>query len=131
MPNTKVACRGTTDTFISNGVDLSTSAGLCVYVNTNGKITKCSDATTGQPFILVEAGGSETNAECTICLYGKCKAKIGNGGVNEGADLTSDTNGEVIATTTADNFTVGRALHAGADGDECEILVMPGRYSID
>jgi len=132
MSNTKVACRSTdTDTFTSNGVDLSTSAGLCCYVDTNGKITKASDATTGPLYIIVQAGGSETNSEVTVCLSGKCFVKAGASGFGEGADLTSDTNGEVIATTTADDYTVAYAKHAASDGDEVEINVSPNRYSVD
>lgn len=127
MSTSKVVCRGTTDTFVSKGVDLSTSAGLLCYVNTNGKVTRATAATNGFLHPIVEAAGSETNAEVTVCVHGHCFVKAG-GTINEGAFLTAETNGKVIATTTLGNYVVGIALHAAATNDEVEILVTPFRY---
>lgn len=57
---------------------------------------------------------------------GSCIAEAG-AAITKGAYLTSDSVGRVIATTTAGDKVVGRALEAaGAAGNLIEVQLMPG-----
>lgn len=50
------------------------------------------------------------------------------GAVTRGAWLTSDANGKAVATTTAGNETIGKAMKSGADGDIGSVEITKGRY---
>lgn len=60
---------------------------------------------------------------------GTIKVKAG-GNVAVGDLLTSDADGEVIATTTAGNRVVGQALESGVDNDLIEALPVNHIYAI-
>ena len=58
---------------------------------------------------------------------GTMKVKCG-GNISIGGYVTADSAGKAIATTTAGDMVIGRALEAGADGRIIEIACMFFRY---
>jgi hypothetical protein len=67
-------------------------------------------------------------ANVRLCnSQGTSKVKAG-GTINAGDWVTSDANGKAVATTTAGNIVIGRALEAAVDGDIIEIENAFFRY---
>jgi hypothetical protein len=60
-----------------------------------------------------------------VQIMGIAKCKAG-GTITLGARVTTDSNAELIATTTAGQRVVGIALMAAADGDFFDVLLTPG-----
>jgi len=116
-------------TYKSGGADLSAKAGR-ILVDDSGKVDVGVDATTAPVGVLREASSDATDAPCSVVIMGPVKLKI-NGTIGEQAFVACDTNGEGIATTTADDYVIGKALEDGVDGDFIWVNVNIDLYSID
>lgn len=72
--------------------------------------------------------GAADNATVSIVLGGIAQVTYG-GTVTAGAWLTADSSGRAIATTTAGNVVIGKAMAAGVIGDLGSVLLAPSRYA--
>ena len=87
------------------------------YDGTDEGVVNIASTATAIPYVLENGGDGSTNETTgTIVLSGVTKVKIG-GAVQEGARLTSNADGEWVATTTANNQYGAIALDTGVDGD--------------
>ncbi len=121
--------KASTWTYKAGGTDMTAKAGR-ILVDDSGKVDVGVNATTAPVGVLVEAGSSATDSPVTVCIMGPCKVHL-NGTVGEQAFLACDTNGDAIATTTADDYCIGKALEDGVDGDFIWANINIDLYSID
>ncbi len=81
-----------------------------------------TDALIGATGILGAASGERVDIH-----MGRIMEVEYGGTVTAGDWLTSDADGKAIATVTADDSTVGRALEDGVDGQIGSVLFSPGK----
>lgn len=73
--------------------------------------------------IIVDAPLSTVGNPFTVCVFGKCLAKIGDT-VAVGDFLKTDSSGRLVpAALTEDNNIIARAEKAGVVGDEIDVFV--------
>tara|TARA_Y100000310_G_scaffold336506_1_gene421209 strand:- start:527 stop:919 length:393 start_codon:yes stop_codon:yes gene_type:complete len=116
--------RATVVTLISSE-DMSSAAGLAVKQDAGGTVS-ISDAATDTIVGVCVDGGNASGDAVAICKLGRCKIRAG-AAINEGARLTSESGGRLIATTTLGNYTIGMAENDAADGDYFWAIITPGR----
>jgi len=95
--------------------DSSAKAGKA-FKDDSGKATLASAATDIPAGILVEAASTSTAAALTLCTMGRVKYFAG-GTIGECDDLTADSAGDLIATTTKGDQIWGVADEDASDGD--------------
>lgn len=93
----------------------------------DGTVILATAATEGFVGIADDNGAAATDDTVDVVMEGIAEVKLG-GTVTRGAWLTSDANGAAIATTTAGNEVIGRALESGVSGDIRPVLIGIGRY---
>lgn len=107
-----------TEKTLEAAADLSTKQYFIVKVDTNGKLALASSAL--DPIVGVLQNKPIAGEGALYRFGGTSKVKLG-GTVAAGAWVTTDANGEGVATTTDGNITVGMALEAGVDADIIEL----------
>ena len=104
-------------------------AGILVKIS-SGEVVVATAAT--DKIIGVTENSCEAGEVVSVRLrnaQGTAKVKAG-GNVSVGDYLTSDADGEVVATTTVGEEVVGLALEAGADNDLIEVMLMATRLAV-
>lgn len=91
----------------------------------DGAILAAAAATDALIGVTMEVGPA-SGERADIIQSGIAEVKLG-GTVTRGAWITSDASGNGIATTTATNQVIGRALIAGVSGDIIPVLLAPGQ----
>jgi hypothetical protein len=72
--------------------------------------------------------GPALGERCDLVMVGIAFVEAG-AAITRGSAMTSDASGRGIATTTAGNAVIGRALEAAAAaGDIIRVLLAPGNY---
>lgn len=105
------------------GEDLTAAQFSIVQLSATGEIEAGEGATDLLVGVLQNTPGAGEMA--TYRFIGTAKVKLG-GTVGIGAWVTSDASGHGVATTTANDAVIGRALEAGVDGDIIEVQLMIG-----
>ena len=127
--NAKVAVRADAmlDTFVS-GADLSAKAGRAVYIDASAGTAKLAvtPASHNPRGLVVEAAGG-SGYEVSVCFKGLCPGVLG-GTVAPGDALTFDAAGDLIKTTTDNDYCVGYATEIGVDNDLIMVDVQPFMY---
>lgn len=116
---------GASTTTMQASADLSDQAGRCV-TDSSGKIAVASSATADMVGILHEAASSATDAACTVVTSGITYGHAG-GTIGEMDLLTTDSSGDVVATTTKGDYVIGHALEDASSGDFIKIQVIHSR----
>ena len=105
--------------------DLSSYQFHIMSLDTDGKAVLAADAdSTTQPpmpMILQDKPAAE-DRPAKLAVAGAPKVMAG-GSFNETDALTCDASGHAIATTTAGDKCIGRALTAGTSGELAEVLL--------
>lgn len=108
------------------GADLSAKQYHVVMLVTTAKQVKASTgATAGNIGILQNDPASGEAA--SVVGGGMTKAYAG-GNINAGDFVTANTTAQCVATTTANNKTVGKALTGATAGQLFEVFVSPGNF---
>lgn len=105
------------------GVDLSAKQYYAVKLSAADTVNLAT-ATTNDAFVLLN--DPESGEAAAICLFGRCKVKIG-GNVSVNSKLGVDTDGMLVAKTIAGTKFFARALEAGVDGDIIDAYVFPSQ----
>lgn len=103
------------------GADLSAKQYFIVK-NDTGSNEVVLAAAAADSIVGVLQNAPVENQEALVAVGGTCKV-IAAGDISKGAWVTSDGNGEAVATTTAGNLVIGQALQSAVDGDIFEILL--------
>jgi hypothetical protein len=104
----------------------SSDVGKVVKLDASGDVVLAGAGETGIG-ILSGIVGSGTGAAASVVGFGGAIA-IAGGAINEGDFLKADASGELVATTTDNDFYIGRAIVAAADGDQFHVFVNTGFY---
>lgn len=114
---------GKTFTLVS-GEDLSAQQFTAVKVNSSGRVVKCTAATDRAIGILLN-DPNLADMEAVIGCFGIYPVRAGAAFV-EGDRLAADADGELVATTNANDWTLGLALgEAGAADEIVSALIGP------
>lgn len=108
---------GTTQT-VPSGADLSAGRYLAVKLDASGRAVLAAAATDRAVGVLMN-NPNAADMEAVFGSFGTYPMKAG-GSFNEGDRLVSDSNGKVVASTTAGDWTIGIAL--GASTGENQIV---------
>lgn len=76
---------------------------------------------------VADLGAAAAEDRTDVILSGIAFVEYG-GAVTRGDWLTADAQGRAIATTTAGNETIGKAMKSGASGDIGSVEIIKGRY---
>ena len=95
---------------------------LIAKFGTSDEEVKIGASATAHALVGVMQGKAAAAGKVNVMLTGITLVKIG-GAVTRGDYLTSNADGEGIATTTAKNYLVGMALASGVDGDVVPLLL--------
>ena len=106
------------------GADLSADANHfnTVTLASDGDVNPVTNAATALQAIGILENTPKNGEAATVCVFGRAKAIVG-GAVTPGAWLHVDNDGHLVATTTAGDPVVGRALESGANGQIISVLV--------
>lgn len=111
------------------GADLSAKQYHVVKTDANGKVVLASAATDAIVGVIeTPAKSGETVSYAFINGGGTFKVVAG-GTIAKDAYLTSDANGQAVATTTAGNRVFGRAVTSAVAGDVVEYVKSNERYA--
>lgn len=110
------------------GADLSTKAGYIVKTDANGKYVLASAATDAIRGVLVNAPKLAETADVALVNGAGSFKVVAGGTIAKDAYITSDANGKAIATTTAGNRVIGRAVAAAVAGDVVEYIKSNEKY---
>lgn len=80
---------------------------------------------------LIGVSGSRAvkeNETVEVAISGIAEVVLG-GNVAAGTWVTSDANGDAVATTADDAGVLGICINGGADNDIGEVLIAPGTFS--
>jgi hypothetical protein len=123
---------GNRRTFISTN-DLSTTGQFCLCKmdgSNAGQIVLASAAT--DKVIGVVMNNPKAKDTADVYLFnasGTAKAYVGSGGgITVGDLLTSDSNGQLLTTTTSGNTVIGQAMWTANAGDLVEYLPVRFKY---
>jgi hypothetical protein len=89
-----------------------------------GQYVTVASAVTDHPIGILLNKPSAKEGAASICIGGRCKAKIG-GTTALGTLLGVDTDGMLIPVTADTKRFCAVALDIGADGDIIDVLVVP------
>lgn len=105
--------------------DLDTKQYFIVRLDTNGKAVLAAGAT--GLLIGVLQNEPKSGEGALVRFVGTTKVKAG-GTIAIGDYVTSDANGKAVATTTAGDVVMGRALEAAVADDVVEILMTNFKF---
>lgn len=113
---------------LKTGAALTTAdhVGKMVKLDASGDVVLAGAGETGIG-ILSGLAGTGIGAAASVVGIGGALA-IAGGAINEGDFLKSDANGDLVATTTDNDFYIGRAIVSAADNDQFHVFVNPGFY---
>lgn len=111
---------------LKTGANLDSSIGKAVKLDAAGDVVL---AGAGELAIGILSGivGTGTGAAASVVALGGAQA-IAGGNIDEGAFLKADSAGDLVATTTDNDFYVGRAIVSAVDNDVFHVFVNPGFY---
>ena len=112
-------------TGLKAGADLSSSQYKAVKLDASGDVVI---AGAGEQAIGLLQNAPISGDYAQVAWVGGGGLVEAGAAINEGDFLKVDANGDVIATTTATDFVIGRAKQAAADGDITEVLVLNQLY---
>lgn len=109
-------------------VDLSTKRYHLVKLDANGNVVLATTATDNILGVLDNSPKAGQTADVVLANgSGSFKVKLG-GTVAAGAFLTANADSEAIATTTAGNRVIGRAVRAGVENEIAEYIKHNEKY---
>lgn len=114
----------------TTAADLSTKQYFLAKTDANGKLVLAS-AATDAIIGVIEDGGRKSGDTATVQLLNGQGTYLvsASGAISKDAYLTSDANGQAVATTTGGNRVFGRALTAAsALGDIIEYVKLNEKY---
>lgn len=118
---------------LKSGADLSTKKGFLVKITvTGGRNTAVlSTAATDKHLGVIEDGGRVSGDNCSVVLVNGQGSYKGVAGGTIAVDdyLTADSSGRLVATTTAGDRVVGRALGAAVVTQQVEYLRQDFKYA--
>lgn len=109
---------------VKAGADLTGQQYNAVKLDASGDVVV---AGAGELAIGILMNAPDSGEAASVVALGGALALAG-GSVDEGAFLKVDTNGDLVATTTDNDFYVARAIVAASDGDIFHVFVNPGFY---
>ena len=108
---------------LNAAADLSSHQFSAVTLTNTGGVNAVSSAATAlQAVGILENKPKSAGQPATVCVSGMAKATVG-GAVTAGAWLHVDDDGHLVATTTAADAVIGRALESGASGQVVSVLI--------
>ena len=114
----------------SKGFKATAALGRGILVKLSSGEVVVATAATDKIVGITESSCEAGEVVSVRLLSGAGTAQVKAGGnVSVGDYLTSDADGEVVATTTGGNKVVGQALEAGVDNDIIEVLLCNFQYS--
>lgn len=116
-------------TFISTN-DLSTKAGYGVGLDaSNADSIVLTNAQTIKAIGILVLPPKAALDTCKVALFGPTVVAVAGAAITKGADVTVNSSGKVITTTTPADKVYGVALETClADGDGIEIMLSGGHY---
>lgn len=112
-------------TFVS-AADLSAKQYFLAKMDTAGKAVLAAAGTDKIEGVITE-GGKASGDPVTVGTHGEAKVLAG-GTVAINDRITSDSAGKGIATTTANDYSIGRARTAAAAGEYFEMVIERWKY---
>lgn len=110
------------------GADLSAKRYHLVKLDSSGNVVVATAATDNILGTLDNSPKQGQNADVVLANgAGSFKVKLG-GTVTAGAYLTANSDGEAVATTTAGNRVIGRAVRAGVENEIAEYIKHNEKY---
>lgn len=111
------------------GADLSTKRYHIVKLDSSGNVVLATAATDAILGVLDNAPVSGATAD-VVLINGQGTFKVKTGGViSKDAYITTNGSGVAIATTTAGNRVIGRAVATTASGDIAEYIKSNERHA--
>lgn len=111
------------------GADLSEKQYYIVGLDTsNQNKVVLANAQTIPIIGVVDETGDGNGDRVRVRNVGTGLKVLCGGNISIGAYVTADSAGKAIATTTAGDMVIGRAIEAGADGQVIEIVPATPRY---
>ena len=111
-------------TGVTAGADLSGSQYIAVKSDAAGAMVVAGAG--GLGWGLLQNNPVSGQAASVVAMGGALGIAAGN--IDEGAFVKSDASGHLIATTTEDDFYIGRAVRSAVDNDIFEVFVNPGYH---
>jgi hypothetical protein len=110
---------------LKSGADLSAKKGFAVKLDSSGLVVLAAAATDAIIGIL-EDGGSASGDPVSVAGVGEIIRASAGGTITAATHkwLTSDANGELVATTTAKDNVCAITLQTAADGDLIRVMVV-------
>jgi len=105
------------------GADLSSSKYFLVKLDTTANQVVLGGA--GDEVIGVLLNKPESGEQADVAVAGGAKVEYG-GTIAINDKLKCDANGNVVVTTTNNDFYFARAIEAGVDGDVAEVIIEQG-----
>lgn len=94
----------------------------------SGLIVAAADANDAIIGVLDVAHDAGQDANVRLRSGSGSAVGLAGGAITQGAKVTANADGELIATTTARDEVVGIALEAAADGDLFELMLTTGTH---
>lgn len=111
------------------GADLSTKRYHIVKLNSDGAVVLASAATDAILGVLDNSPKLGQTADVVLLNgVGSFKVKSANAGVSKDAYITSDANGQAVATTTSGNRVIGRAVRTTSANEVIEYIKHNEKY---
>ena len=105
--------------FISFNVGSTAIGGnlIVVFATADDTVQLASGSDSALVGVTDSVGGPANGVVDVATMAGEIKEIVAGGSISKGDALTSDANGEAVATTTAGNHIIGYALEAAAADD--------------
>lgn len=115
---------------VKSAADLSAKKGYVVKLDSTGKAVLSSAATDKHLGLLADGGRvSGDNVEVVLINGTGTYKGVTGGAVSKDDYLTADASGKLVATTTAGDRVVGRAITAAGSGSVVEYLKQDFKYA--
>lgn len=107
------------------GADLSAKQYTFVKVDSDGDVVACGD---GELAYGILQNAPEQGDVASVMVIGISPIKLGANQTNAGISISSDTNGEAVATADT-KYCTGILLEAGSEDEYRSMLICPvGQY---
>lgn len=107
--------------------DAAISKGLAVKLGTDNKHVAKSSAATDSHIGICQAAVTAAEDTVEVAVQGGAKALAG-GTISAGDYVTADSNGALVATTTANDNVIGQAMQSAVANDIFEVLITNFNY---
>jgi len=108
------------------GADLSAKRYHVVMLVTTAKQVKVSTGPTAANIGVLQ-NDPKSDEAASVCGAGLSKAVAG-GNIAVGDMITANSTGQCVATTTANNKVIGKAITAAAAADLFEVFLAPSNF---